>query len=418
MLGQCCYLLKMLTLCRAMSYADGLTEWPGHSPILALNQTGGDVRLIIIENRAVYLQPTYDPLFSATRNTSHSKQSENWGFPQTFAPDKEVGIIGCTEKYQICNPVATFNNASLLCSELAGILKMPGSELIHGVEVPRNGAEGLDLNQKQLTTLRRLTPQFEGDGVLFPPLNLGQESLNASTVLFSNMYLFSLGLPSNQWQYEVLYWHKISLATLQKAVLDWALGPSLSQFNRLVTPARGGSNGDHYGAMCDQQKSLSPSHTNFSALGIILVLALGSLVAILNFTVPRLIENKRITGSRGHRAQSSWHMDETLQLQALGYKIARLGTWHDITQKDDRNTEANAMHTRKKWCNLGLSSERYPRTKTAEKVPSLYRCLDNRCHCERRSTTSLTQGDVLEVKHERGSSNNPTVSLMNSYQTW
>jgi competence protein ComGC len=167
--------------------------------------------------------------------------------------------------------------------------------------------------------------------------------------------------------------------------------------------------------MCDQQKSVSPFHTNFSAFGLVLLLALGTLIILVNLIIPRLVERIRTARDFGSRAQTCWQMDEMLQTQALGYEIANVGTWCDVKYKRESGDTADSKKG-KTWKRWGISSEKYPRTVTAEQLPSLYQCTEEKGRCKSESAPSSMQEVVVEVKHEEDVKPAATWPLMGSEQ--
>ncbi|KAK5467095.1 hypothetical protein LTS15_000065 [Exophiala xenobiotica] len=369
-----------------------------------------------MENTAIYGQPTHDTMFAASRNVTDLYQNHQFWFPESFAANQEVSITACAERVQICNLGSAHDNSTVVCSELGGYLSLPTSDLVDGAEVPSNSARSLDMNQKQLATLRRLDIQLNNDWIGNSPQVLGQSSLNASTsLLVGLMDVFSQGLPIIQWHYEVLYWHKTSLAAIQKVVLTLTMGPTVSTFNQDFYSARNASNSIYYGAMCDQQKSVSPFHTSFSTFGLVLLLALGTLIIIFNLIIPRLIERIRTARDYGSRAQTCWQMDEMLQMQALGYEIANVGMWCEAKYKHESGDTADSKKG-KTWKRYGISSEKYPRTVTAEQLPSLYQCTEEKCRCRSESAPSSMREVVVEVKHEENVKPAATWPLMGSEQ--
>lgn len=133
--------------------------------------------------------------------------------------------------------------------------------------------------------------------------------------------LKSASLPSDQWKVEVLNWHNISMATAQRAVLDWVTGQYEAAYNRFVEHPTmpEGSN------MCLNQKTRSSGYHNFSLAGVLIILTVGMFIVCLNLSLPRLIDWLSRRRHKGEHARRAWVMDETLQLHWMAFEGRSLG---------------------------------------------------------------------------------------------
>jgi hypothetical protein len=178
-------------------------------------------------------------------------------------------------------------------------------------------------NKRQAALARRLRDAVSMGLIYVALLNLGSTALNAQEYLTAASELKSAPLPNDQWKVEVLNWHNISMATAQRAVLDWVTGPYEAAYNRFVehptTPE--GSN------MCLNQKTRSSGHYNFSLVGVLIILNVGMFIICLNLSLPRLIDWLSRRRHKGDHARRAWVMDETLQLHRMAFEGAKLGTW-------------------------------------------------------------------------------------------
>jgi hypothetical protein len=306
-------------------------EGNGWGPIAALNTTGGVLSMIFIENLITYTSPVDDPLFEAKILAPNNGADEAVPGPDdTYAPSFDAGVVACSEKKQICNP-AYSTHGEPLCSQLVALsgdqiyrlVRYEGSTL-----VPDKLIESLNLDQQQLTTLMRLFDTFYGDYILDLPGILQYEAMVASQSIEISG-LRSASLPANQWSRELINWHKISLAGMQRAALDWAVGPSRTEFNDYVTRP----NTSELEQLCHRQRAKDHRYTSFHGVGVIATLAVGLIIIVINTVLPMAIRFARLRGwIRGRYPEFTWQMDEVLQLQRSMFEAAGVRGWVSSTE--------------------------------------------------------------------------------------
>lgn len=76
-----------------------------------------------------------------------------------------------------------------------------------------------------------------------------------------------------------------------------------------------------------KQKILSTAYTNFSVLGLVIILVVGGLIILISYTLETIIVF--IEKRRGITKHSllEWFTDETFQLQRLAHEELGVGTW-------------------------------------------------------------------------------------------
>lgn len=131
-----------------------------------------------------------------------------------FRSDYPAGFIGCTEQYELRNPV---NGRS---SGLTSSLHLHAS------------ANGLGWNSMQNTTRLQFITQ--------DPNDMGTIArLGSSQILQANRFVFGgvlYGLKSKQWEEEVKTWFRTSLANLQNKAVRLAGAPWANRGSYTATP--------------------------------------------------------------------------------------------------------------------------------------------------------------------------------------
>jgi hypothetical protein len=135
-------------------------------------------------------------------------------------------------------------------------------------------------------------------------LLLGDDVLLAKDHLWGST-IYSSNLPDHQWEVEAANLHNISLAMLQRSVVEYtsppdiAIIPGLRSLSQMEFPADAGME-----ALCHKQKIVSKDHTGFSMVGIAVIIAIGSVMILLDFVLARVV--LWIEWGRFARMQEEW----------------------------------------------------------------------------------------------------------------
>lgn len=185
----------------------------------------------------VYVEPMDDPWYSAHLQfpgvvlRSHNLK----GNASVWFRDNPVSVLGCAEQFQFCNPHLPANSS---CTSLVGLDKA------------LNMTDSLWRSPAQNTSFSGISYAFGEYGIHLDDIvdSLGVSSLTARNSLYGGV---QGPLPNNQWQLEVQYWHSISMALLQREVVEQATGPtSETVYPWLVKPQTKGEQ-----ALCHNQVS-------------------------------------------------------------------------------------------------------------------------------------------------------------------
>lgn len=252
-----------------------------------LNRTDADVVLYFLLSAMTYVEPVEDPWFQATTpvtweaNVWIANASSN-ATMTAYQPDFNASVMGCTQQIQYCN------HDKSKCSALTG--EALGGSLVDSI---REFAVGLDLNTKQQSTLSRLA-QASWNGDLYNEVT----STNALMVQRDLAGEVSPALPNNQWILEMQHSFLTGLTSMQMQIASYATGPpDRSSYQYMTTPTA------EEQWMCSSQIVQRSGYSTFSLLGVVIVILLGSLIIIVDLTLP-------FVASKFRRRSDAGDMDE------------------------------------------------------------------------------------------------------------
>jgi hypothetical protein len=272
-------------------------------PIPEIASPTADGSLVFLSsNDILYWGEINDPWFSAhkfSKNVTNTGQKVSDGL---FLRDDPVRVVGCLERYQICNPNLPRGSG---CTHLTGI--RPAYNEAGKLLQSKSQKDIFNWSQRGLAVALRDLPGL-----------LGSEALLASQTLTTS---YQPHLPDNQWELEIENWFQGTLAAAQRGLVNLAGGP--------VDPKRrkfcvGPSNPSEQLA-CSTQKIRSSACTSFSVLGLITLASLCGSIVLISFVLPQLTQewNRK----RNSYKSLEWAANETLQLQRLAHEAVGAGTW-------------------------------------------------------------------------------------------
>ncbi|KAI9741904.1 MAG: hypothetical protein M1834_000293 [Cirrosporium novae-zelandiae] len=287
-----------------------LASYSGNSwiPIEQFNRTDGDVSIFwIAPNSVRFSQPVYDPVFQATSlgGSYISSQGQNISW---YTADYWVSVLGCVDQHQYCNP----NNGN--CGPLAGYNPAwQAAVKTIGISTVQQGiTDRVALQSAYLNTYHTVNGR---DGAALR----ATETLNG---------LDQGPLPINQWQIEVSSWFNAAMARLQQGIVEYAAGPTNIE-EGLITlhPSDDVSKG-----MCYSQKVRSANGTtSFSALGVAIILIVGTLIVFTNLVLDTVVGFLQRYLHKGEHRRLNWILDEKFQLQRMAFEEVSMGDWEGAT---------------------------------------------------------------------------------------
>ena len=166
-------------------------------------------------------------------------------------------------------------------------------------------------------------------------------------------------LPANQWEVEVESWFKLTMADLQRAILEQATGPTEPAIRQsLVRPTT-----TEEQRVCANQKIRSDSFTSFNILGLTIIFTVSGLIILTSFVLPVVVE--RVQRRRNPYSSLEWIANDTLQLQRLAHEAVGAGTWRGTHTDCPTTAQAELLAV------LDVSQPKHPRLKVAESVVGL-----------------------------------------------
>lgn len=285
-------------------------EW---KPVPELAITDGDVNLLFLSaNDIKFLNPVEDPWYSAqipkgNFTGTYMIGEELNGVVPIWARDSPVRPLGCVERYQFCNPNHPANSS---CTSLGGIFQVSQE------------ASQLYQDEAQLKhvswSLSAISDMAAGVADLVA--TLGAMALQSRNGLHSGL---QATLSDNQWELEVESFFKVTMADLQRSILEQATGPTdpaMRQF--LVRP-----NSTEERTACANQKIRSQSFTSVNLLGLTIIFVVGGLIIVASFVLPMAVELFQRRWRKRPFASLEWITNDTLQLQRLAHEAVGSGTW-------------------------------------------------------------------------------------------
>ncbi|KAE8443412.1 hypothetical protein EG329_001893 [Mollisiaceae sp. DMI_Dod_QoI] len=286
--------------------AGGGSSW---QPVEAFNRTDVDISMFFLAPNAVgYAYATTDPIFAAT--TERNVTSPVTNMPVFYyVSDDWITVTGCTDQYQICNPSKPGLGGCTPLGSIAGLV---------------NEATNIGLNVYQYKTALTVIGAMRESSMYYSVSGRGTSALRAQSTVFLNEQV--LKLPVDQWQIETSGWFAISLASIQQALVEIASGPvNIVEYGGFVlSPAVD----DPYArVICERQMIQNVSgYQNFSTLGMVVILIVGTLLVVLGLVVDTIGDwiQKRL---KRDYARLSWVEDGFLQLLRLTHEGAGYNGW-------------------------------------------------------------------------------------------
>lgn len=288
---------------------------PVYEVLPDLEVSDADVTILRLYNNARYLTPVEDAWFRATNKTDPT--GVNRLNPEDhYMSDRIISTLGCTSAFQFCNTTTN-------CSPLQGIRQAQGEER-RGLRLTTTQAAIFDLVESMA-----MSASLE-NGVYF----LGSQILTANDFLWTGAgTLLSSGLASTHWTTEMTNIANLMLAAMQRLVVDYAALPEfpirttrgqVSSAEFVQPPGNAAER-----ALCSAVRVRDARYANFSVVGLALVLAIGSLVILLNvFAFPAAVfwvrDQLRLSPYPGRE----WRRGHLFMQQREALEARGVGDWN------------------------------------------------------------------------------------------
>jgi hypothetical protein len=274
------------------------------TPIPELLITDGDeIVMFLSSNDIVFLNKTADPWYSA--QTPQDPIGINNSIP-VYGHDDPVRALGCIERLQFCNPNLPGNSSCTPLTYASQAFEL-GPQLWQ------------DLTQQAyFNWSTSFIPGYIGFYTTADAI--GAAALQSRSMLVDGLQSF---IPDNQWELEMENLFNITLASLQRLVVDQAMGPADSTLLPVLTRP----NTTEEQKVCENQKIRSDSYTSINVLGLILIFVIGGPIIVTSFTLPIIV--RQIQKWQNSYSTLEWIVNDTLQLQRLAHEAVGSGIWQD-----------------------------------------------------------------------------------------
>ncbi|KAI1411759.1 hypothetical protein F5Y13DRAFT_200748 [Hypoxylon sp. FL1857] len=343
-------------------------------PIPEFIKNDTDVFLLFLSaNGLLFTNITTDSWYEATEIASPCGSCQD---SLMYRQNEPASLLVCSEQYQICNPNIMGSSG---CTPLLSI-----SDLFN---------QSLSLYNDHSSKVRlKWLSNIIGQSWSAPAAVafLQARSLTARTSMIGH---FQGPLAPNQWQLDVQHWHAITMASLQRAFVHVAAGPSdpkMVPFTRFPKLA------EEY-ALCRNQKIKSHAHVSFSLFGLLFTFLFGGIIIAISLGMENLVAYIQRRFELNPYTQIEWNANGVLQLQRMAREERGLGTWtHGVgpmptTEDDVLLGLTDKKHPRLQRSNLGVDSNTFLSESTFNDV-DLSEALQSGAYLDCRSLSSETIG--------------------------
>ncbi|EUC40139.1 hypothetical protein COCMIDRAFT_109565 [Bipolaris oryzae ATCC 44560] len=310
------YTLSVATKWQLPKDMDFANTW---EPIPELSVPNTDVNVLFLQpNSILYATPVYDPWFDATYGPLIATLTR--GNITVYASNQPAKALACAQQYQFCNPSLP---QDISCTPPMGI---------HEAVIAASSTLFKEKNSRDAFDWSALAIRYMANGFTEIVTILGGTALLAGDTLSA---AGQDSLPNNQWELELEHWFKITLADIQRAILDQATGPTDPRAASFHSPPKTAA----ARTICNSQKIRSDSYTSFNVLGLIIIFSIGGLIILISACLP--LVTARLQRSRNPFASLEWISNDTLQLQRLAHEAVGAGEWkgacddYPFTRKHD-----------------------------------------------------------------------------------
>lgn len=225
-------------------------------------------------------------------------------------------VIGCTERYSLCNPRRTSDQCTA-----------PG-----GQNVLSNLIQSLDLQPAQLVTAYRILYMIT-DGTLYS--SIGPDALQ----IFNEVYNFvAPGIPQNQWQVEIKGWMETTLAKWQAYMVEYAANTAdLGPHGHVGFPLSNDTLFREWKSQCYNQKiSNLGAYQNVNVFGFAFMWSVSAAIIVISYTLKLCVGGWRKQFGRLPRSAArriAWNLDGKFQQQRVA--LYSVGYWNLVGGEED-----------------------------------------------------------------------------------
>jgi hypothetical protein len=316
----------------SVEWAYPYLEENGFVAIPPLYHQNSSTTLVFAASGTAYTSPSDDLWLPAHQPSPAGLYSTGFdnAADTVFLADNALNVLACTEQHQFCNP-SPLSNQSQHCTSLQSIDRFIIDDSL--------SPEEQLLDPLFDTSYQRSIMAIIRNAALMSSWSYIVENLE-SALLADSLASGGISLPlaSNQWTIETENWFAISMANMQRYVVNTAAPPgAAAQYTYGLADSDAGLQ-----EYCKNQIIQRQDFTNFSVLAIGLIFGFGGTIICVSLFLENLVSYLQLRFKRGLYHQVRWQLDSTLQLQRMAFEEAGLGTWSGgaddvpVTEKGDR----------------------------------------------------------------------------------
>ncbi|KAE8453974.1 hypothetical protein EG329_007750 [Mollisiaceae sp. DMI_Dod_QoI] len=280
----------------------------GFEPIESLQSPNVTLTLIFASYYGTYIAPSED-LWLAAHRKIPTYQEESGGATgadiDQYSFDNPISVLACEEQLQFCNPARSTSDEG--CSPSMSVNDMV-------MWIGGGMLETIFDTERQILTAEAIMMEPASRSTFYDVVKSLESPLLADALAAEGE---SLPPAPDQWILEASHWFSISLANMQRLLVDYATGPP-SQFLRFVPQNQ--AEGDPTMAwLCSNQMIRRNDFINFSTLAISLIFGFGTIIILSSFWTEMIVGWMRSRRQRGEWRQRAWWSEETLQLQMKAF---------------------------------------------------------------------------------------------------
>lgn len=262
-------------------------------PLPEFQTDDADLIIMSLANTHAYTSRVEDPWFKAERPYLINNHT-------FWIPEKGITFLSCTERYQIC--------AGLQCTPLTGLYK------INPDSFPLS-----NLSSTQTAVSRLLWKLLWATQLNYAMRLLNDDALLAKESLWGAGDIFSAPLASTQWQDEVMNLQNISMALLQRRIVEFASPPNYQTASE-ITSLIERPTAEAERKLCEQIKISTNAYTSFSVLGVFTTILVGLVIICVDLFLPTLVGWLQIKWGKGEYRRVEWKETEIYELLRVAYE--------------------------------------------------------------------------------------------------
>lgn len=156
---------------------------------------------------------------------------------------------------------------------------------------------------------------------------LGEDIFLAKNLLWGGI-VTSQGLPNDQWEKEVMGINNVSLAMIQRRMIEHVYPPQLEvRPNVYTTSFIIPPNSEEGRKLCTRQRARNAAYSSFNFLGLLAITFVALAIIATNLILSMVVAWLQKRFGRGQARREAWVENSVLHLQRLAFEGRTDGAW-------------------------------------------------------------------------------------------